>query len=288
MTSKNTEIDQQRKMLVVKSNDFIRRGRFNLSLTEQRIVLYIISKIRPGSESFDVVTFEIRDFCEVCGIQYDANLTQIKEAIKTLADKSMWFLADGGKKETLVRWIEKPYLDVNSGTVRIRLDRDLIPYLLNVRDNYTQYELISILALHSKYSIKLFEWLKSYASMGSVLVSVSDVRDYLQTGDRYPQIKDFNKFVLSRAVDDINAYTGLEVEYRPIKSGKCITGYRFSIAEQQENQYVLAEAYLDGKRPTRHRRDMELKDVIESLQTSFFDECQSDVEGQNNGKEREL
>ena len=44
------KIDQQ-YALVVKSNELIRKNRFSLSLTEQRIVLYLISKIKPNETS---------------------------------------------------------------------------------------------------------------------------------------------------------------------------------------------------------------------------------------------
>lgn len=266
------ELDRQREMYVVKSNDFIRRGRFNLSLTEQRIVLYMISKIKPDDSTFDTVVFPIRDFCEVCGIQYQQNLSQLKESIKELADKSMWFPTGKGKQQTLIRWIEKPYLDQDSGVVKIRLDRDLMPYLLNIRGNRTQYELLSILALHSKHSIKLFELLKSYASLGRLTISVDDLRDYLQLENNYPLTKDFNKYVLNRATDDITAYTDIEVTYTCIRTGKRITGYEFTIIEQPENKHILARAYLSGKRPSRHKRDTDFKDVMETLQMSLFDE----------------
>lgn len=253
-------IERSREMKVVKSNDLIRKGRFNLSVVEQRIVLYMITKIKPTDTQIDSLTFNIKEFCEVCGIKYQQNLSQLKEVIKELADKSMWVNLPNGKK-TLIRWIEKPYLDLASGSgeIELRLDCDLAPYLLNLKSNFTEYQLISVLALKSKYSIKLYELLKSFCYIGRYEIDIEDLKEYLQIEGQYKENKYFNKYVISRAVEEINDFTDIEVEYSYIRHGKVIVGYQFHIIEQEENKHVLARAALAGKRPSRHRRDLDYK-----------------------------
>jgi len=260
-------IDKQREMRVVKSNDLIRKGRFNLSVVEQRIVLYMITKIKPADVQLDSLSFDIKEFCEVCGIKYQQNLSQLKEVIKELADKSMWVNLPNGKK-TLIRWIEKPYLDLASGTgvIEMRLDRDLAPYLLNLKSNFTEYQLISVLALRSKYSIKLYELLKSYSFMGRYEIKIEDLKEYLLIEDQYKETKYFNKYVISRAIEEINEYTDIEVSCEYIRHGKVIVGYHFQILEQEENKNVLARAYLSKKRPPRYRRELEYKEYVRRSQ----------------------
>ena len=53
---------------VNKSNELIQQSRFNLSLQEQRIILYLISHITPYDQDFKLYEFNIQDFCKVCGI----------------------------------------------------------------------------------------------------------------------------------------------------------------------------------------------------------------------------
>ena len=48
--ARNEKISEERNMFVVKSNDLIEKTRYRLSLEEQRILLYIISKIKPEDE----------------------------------------------------------------------------------------------------------------------------------------------------------------------------------------------------------------------------------------------
>jgi plasmid replication initiation protein len=276
------ELEKQRQMRVVKSNDLIRKGRFNLSVVEQRIVLYMITNIKPTDERLDSLSFDIQEFCEVCGIKYQQNLSQLKDVIKELADKSMWVNLPNGKK-TLIRWIEKPYLDLatGSGIIELRLDRDLAPYLLNLKSNFTEYQLISVLALRSKYSIKLYELLKSYCYIGRYEIRIEDLKEYLLIEEQYKETKYFNKYVIARAIDEINEYTDIEVSYEYIRHGKVIVGYQFQILEQEENKNILARAYLSKKRPTKYRRELEFKEytrrskeVMDTLQgqISLYDE----------------
>ena len=273
------DIDYQRSLTVVKSNDMIRQGRFDLSLVEQRIVLYIVSKIKPGDTEFRTVTMSIREFCAVTGITYQQNLSQLKDNIKTLADKSIWFQRPGTKTKTLIRWIEKPELEEDTDTVRIRLDSDLMPYLLQLRSNFTEYELLNILALRSRYSVRLYELLKSYLHIGHHEITIEQLRDYLRITEGYEQTKYFNRDVVVPAVSEINEYTDIEIECQYMKKGKNICGYRFIITEQTENVNILAKAYLSGKRPSKHRRKTELKAAIEQLQQQIeMEQLQIDMD----------
>lgn len=273
------EIDYQRSLTVVKSNEMIRQGRFDLSLVEQRIVLYIVSKIKPGDTEFRTVSMSIKEFCAVTGIAYQQNLSQLKDNVKDLADKSIWFQRPGTKTKTLIRWIEKPELEEDSDIIRIRLDSDLMPYLLQLRSNFTEYQLLNILALRSRHSVLLYELLKSYLHIGYYEISLEQLRDYLRLTDGYEETKYFNRDVVVPAVSEINEYTDIEVECQYLKKGKFISGYSFTITEQTENKNVLARAYLSGKRPNKHRRNTELKDAIKQLQQQIeMEQLQIDMD----------
>ena len=257
------EKKKQRYALVVKSNDLIRKNRFSLSLTEQRIVLYLISKIKPQDEVLLEYDFNIRDFCEVCGIDYLNNLTQLKDTVKQLRDKSIWItLPDGG--ETTVSWIEKPTLYHNSGTLKIKLDKDMMPYLLQLKENFTSYELIAILALKSKFSLRLYELLKSYEYLGKYEVSLEQLRKTMMLETEYPKTNDFKRYVIDKALDEINVYTDLSVSYEVVKQGRTIAGFNFTIqkADFFDGEYHATHLYLDGVLKSRHKRDKRFKEYL--------------------------
>lgn len=223
------KMSQLRDYKIVKSNDLIQNSRFQLALQEQKIILYMISKVKPDDDSFIEQEFSVLEFCQVCGIEPNSgkNYKNVKDAIKTLADKSAWIMLESGT-EILVRWINKAWINKNSGIVKIRLDDDMKPYLLQLQERFTQYELIYTLAMRSQYSIRLYELLKSYEYQHRKIFNLDDLKRIL-SAENYTRFPDFKRKVLDIALREINDLSDLNVTYEIIKEGRRYTRLEFSI-----------------------------------------------------------
>ena len=221
---------------VHKSNDLIQRSRFNLSLQEQKIILYLISQITTYDQEFKLYEFNVQDFCRVCGIDPGAgkNYKDIKAAIKNIADQSIWININENE-ETLLRWIEKPYINKNSGTIKIRLDEDMKPFLLNLKKNFTSYELIFTLRFKSKYSIRLYELVKSvhYHDLEeySRVYSLEELKK-IMGAETYTTYQTFKARALNMAVNEINLYSDKTISYEPIKKGKSVVAVRLIMSSK--------------------------------------------------------
>lgn len=226
------EINQQRNMIIYKANELIRQSHFELSLQEQRLILYCISKIKPEDIDFKTYSIRINEFCQICGINPSAGgrqKSEIKDLLGQLASRMWW--VDSNGKETLTGWIEKPTINNGSGTVEIRLDKGLKPYLLQLKNKFTAYPLLNVLAMKSKYSVRLYELLKSYLYMGEIVLSVEELKK--STGSEgYSNITNIKKRVIKPAMEDIDKYSDLSVTWEEIKEGKKISAFRFKIEER--------------------------------------------------------
>ncbi len=150
------EICKKRDQLIIKKNSLITKTKFNLSLNEQKILLYIISKIKPEDDKFNDVIFTIQEFCTVFNLNTSGkNYQRLKKDIQSLRDKSFWIEKE--KEEILVSWINKAIIKKNTGEVIIKLDNELKDYLLNLKEQYTLYSLHDIFCFNSKYTIRLYE-----------------------------------------------------------------------------------------------------------------------------------
>ena len=236
MIKKDKDLWREASKKVNKSNDLIQRSRFNLSLQEQKIILYLISQITPYDHEFKLYEFNIIDFCKVCGIDPDGgkNYRDIKAAIKTVADQSVWIHINEDE-ETLLRWIEKPYINKNSGTIRIRLDEDMKPYLLELKANFTSYELIYTLRFRSKYTLRLYELINS--------IHFRPLEEYVRTYDleelkrlmgaeTYKTYQTFKTRALNMAVNEINQYSDKNLRYEPVKQGRSVVAIRLYITSK--------------------------------------------------------
>lgn len=243
---------EERNNIVVKSNQLIQHARFSLSTQQQKIVLYIISQIEPYDEDFKLYQFRITDFCAVCGIEPKGDIyALIKSQIKTISDKSLWIENENGV-ETLVRWIEKPYIDKRSGTIQIKLDEDMKPYLLQLKEKFTEYELIYTLNFKSKYSIRLYEYLKSihYNTLKQYKTQIPIDKFQKILDSNYTVFKDFHSRVLKPAYKEINQYSDINFEYEIITKGRKAVDIKLMIESKEtleRTQTALKnEKMLDG------------------------------------------
>ena len=234
----------ERYNTVIKANTLIQNSRFSLTAQQQKIVLYIISQIEPYDEEFKLYSFEITEFCKLCGIEpKGANYNFLKTAIKDIADKSIWVKLDSGR-ETLVRWIEKPYIDEQSGMIQIKLDKDMKPFLLQLKEKFTKYELIYTLNFKSKYSIRLYEFLKSihYTPLKSYSQTI-EIKKFMNLLDStYENFKDFHTRVLKPAQKEINSYSDIIFTYELLTKGRKTTDIKINI-EVKNTIDRLKQAY---------------------------------------------
>jgi len=232
------EVSMKQNYKVVKQNDLIQKSRYNLSMQEQKIVLYLITKVKPEDTDLHLYEFKIKDFCEICGIDMTSgkNYTMLKDTIKKLADKSNWITIkteNGGEIETLLRWIEKPYIDKKSGTIKIRLDRDMKPFLLELKERFTVYNLYYTLAMKSKYSIRLYEILKSYEFQRSCTFEIDEFKMML-CAETYKLFGHLKEKVLDISLREINDFGDIIVTYELKKKGRKINTITFKIRAKKE------------------------------------------------------
>ena len=250
----NRELAQIREYEVVKANRIIQNSRYELSTQEQKIILYLITKIKPGDTEFNLYEFKIVDFCKVCGIDKEngKNYADLKRTIKELADKSIWVTLENGK-ETLIRWIERPYIDHKGGTIEIKLDELMRPYLLQLKERFTAYSLYFTLAMKSKYSIRIYELLKSYEYLSGCTIEVDELKKMINA-EKYTMYKDFRVNVLDVSLHEINEYSDIAVSYEIEKQGRKVDKIKFTIKSKTDiiervHTFKKIEERVNPKKP---------------------------------------
>ena len=236
------EIKKSKGYLVVKSNDLIQRNRFELSLPEQKTVAYICSMIQPiqtEESGFQLeYEFKIREYCKICGIDYDngKNYQDVKATLKKLRDKSMWLTLPDGS-ETTVGWLAKATTNKKSGIAHIKLDEDMVPYLFDLKQKFTQYQLYNVLGMKSAFSVRIYELMKSYSFRHTITFELDELKKLLMVEDvkSYNRFPDFRRKILEKAQLEINELTDINIEFEPIKTGRKVTSIKFIIEEKFKN-----------------------------------------------------
>lgn len=242
VNDKKLQIMEERNYKVFKANEIIQRAKYDLNIVELKGLAYIFSKIKREDTKLRKYTLYIKEYCQVCGIDYKngGNYKYIKETLKGLRDKSFWITDEDGK-DVLIGWIQSVRINKGSGKIEVELDKELHRYLIGLLDNYTQYALLSTIPMKSAYSFRMYEILKSYAFTKHHTFDLDELKEQI-AAQRYVNFKDFRRKVLEVATKEINLYTDIEVQWQPIKKGKKVIMLDFDIKQRDSwGEYFAGE-----------------------------------------------
>lgn len=237
------KINTAREYKVIKDNKLIQtitKRKAELSSLEQKAVGFILSLIKPpllGEAPQYIYRFNIQDFCKICGIDYQngKNYQNVKNVLEKLASNGFWIKNKNGGRDLYFQWITTPEI-INSSIVEITIPEKIMPYLYDLQNNFTEYELYQILGLKRGHSIALYELFKSYAYRHKFEISIDDLKAYLFPSEKngnkkeyYIEYKALRRRVIEPSIAEINKMTDLIITWMPIKEGRSYKRIRFDI-----------------------------------------------------------
>lgn len=227
--------------LIVKHNQLI-EARYDLTLNEQKIILYSASQLDRKKERFNILSFNIREFFKLIGTTQE-RYTEIREIIKSLRSKEITIKKQNS--ELITGWLSSiEYLE-NEGIIELEFSEKLIPYLLQLKEKFTRYDLKNIINLQNKYSIRVYELLKQYEKIGTREIEIKEFRKYLGIEENeYKKFSNFENRILKTTKEEINTYTDLNFDYKKIKTGRTITSILFQIDPKDQEKEIYIE-YLN-------------------------------------------
>lgn len=268
MARREVKAEIERNQLVVKDNDLIQKAKFNLTATQQRLIAYVISKIKPTDKELQWTEIKVQDFCELCGVTKDKFYTEFKRIIDDLDKKSFWVETD--EKTYKFRWFSESEYKKGTGTIKVLLNSNLKNYLIDLSKNFTTYDLWNILSLKSKYSIRLYELFKSY-EFKKVIEFDSDAIKELLFATNYKNFGNFRIRVLDKAISEINHFTDINVRYDTVTKGKKVIGVIFHIKKKDNiDGYIAYRNTIDkiNERNNQIKGQMNIFDINQEEYTN--------------------
>lgn len=215
--------------LVTKANYFIMNCSYDLSVEEQKLILTLASMVQPNDEEFKEYQFKISAFMELLGIETQTKYTEIPRITKELMKKV--FEIQDGKRLLQVAWLSSVIYEKGSGKVTLKFSPDLKPYMLQLKEKFTQYQLNNILSMKSKYSPRIYEILKcnEFKNDGSIEIEILTLRKLLKADTIYPLYADFKRKVLEKTKKELEKLSDIHFTFKEIKTGKKVTSIKFYI-----------------------------------------------------------
>ena len=202
---------------VKKSNAICRAYWTPLNVYEPRIIALLASQIQPTDEDFK--EYEI-PFTALFGETTHGtdNYNTIRRTLKSLVEKSITIKEDDGSL-VIYPIFYKARITPKKNSFTIAIHDELKQHFLDLKQHYTQYNLLEFLTLSSTYSQRLFEYLKSWEDCESTQIAVEELHKILGVPDNYKaNFYEFKRRALEPALKEINNKTGLNYSWQPVKA----------------------------------------------------------------------
>lgn len=230
--------------LVTKSNRLI-EANYKLGVVEQKIILCLASNIQPSDSDFKTYTLPIKEFTKLLGLKGSPKYSDLRQTTRELMQKVFEIKID--KKVIQVAWLSYVAYNETEGSIDIRFDPFLRPYLLELKREFTSYKLENVVKLKSSYAIRIYELLKQYEKIQVRTFSIAELRKMLGVEDIYPAYGNFKQRVLIPAQKELKKQTDISFEIEEIKTGRKVNKVKFIIQplKKKERQLSLFENNLE-------------------------------------------
>ena len=224
--------------VVTKSNKLITCN-YDLSLQEQKIILTLASMVQPQDTEFKEYEFKIKDFIELLGIKDQSKYTELPKITKELKKKV--FEIKEGTDIIQVSWLGGVRYKTKEGILILSLDKGLKPYMLQLKELYTSYKIENVLSLKSKYSIRIYEILKSNLFKKNIEIEIEELREMIGAKEKtYNLYSNLKSKILLKTQEELNLKTDISFNYEEIKTGRKITALKFIIKQNKTSKNEIA------------------------------------------------
>lgn len=223
--------------LVIKANN-LNESRYRLSVQEQRVVLTMISLIKESDIDFKTYGFSIKEFAKLTGVKGKGIYSELRKVTKSLLSKT--FTIKTSASSLQIGWVSSAEYYTQDGRVEFSFDPKLKPYLLALKKEFTRYQLKNVIRLKSSYSVRIYELLKQYQSIGTRFFTIEELRALLNIpDDKLNVYSNFRVTVIEKAKKEL-VKTDIFFDYKPVKTSRRVTGIEFIISK---NNSVIKKSY---------------------------------------------
>lgn len=217
-------IEDNKNNIVNKHQELVRNARYSLSNLGIKVVSVLISMIRVSDEDFKEYLIKVSDFKELIG----STSKNTYEYVDVMTDELMKKPFKIGDEK--FNWVYYAKYKEGESAVVLKIAPELKPYLLALKNNFLQYNIVNILALKSAYVIRLYELCKDHLAEGTrykdsnknVLfdMKIDRLRELFEIPESYQYSSHIKKHILDKAVEQFKAKTDIQITYTEQKIGR--------------------------------------------------------------------
>lgn len=233
------------KLTLKKSNNLINAS-YKLNLLEHRFIALLIAQIKDTDTEFQLCEISVSNYIKLLGMK-TSNYSNFIDVTDSLAKREVTITyLNNNKIETITtKWLSTAEYLNGFGIIKLCLSENLKPFLLQLKDNYTEYKLSNILKFKSLFSFRFYELLKQFQTNKHRIIAVKELKKILGIENTTRLYGDFKRRILEIAQKEINSQTDISFDFNEIKKRCSVDQIEFII--KSKNKKVSSNSSQEMK-----------------------------------------
>ena len=214
------------------------RAQQTLKLTEKRIIATAMAKIDSTASKLDyknetarTIKINASDYQKTAKLKHRKNAYKdMMSAATELINKQLTI-----KQKTItstetikINWVESTRYETGSGEIEIRFTQSIMPFLIAIKDRFTEYKLEEMAGIKSIYTWRMIEYLTSWSNKktGQRKIPINEFNEMMDTPTSY-KTGDVTQKIIEPTITELEK-RGWEIKYETEKTGRKITHITFT------------------------------------------------------------
>ena len=229
------------KDIMLAQANALTQARYDYSKVEKRAVYYIIKEVRKqyidgkdGQKTLFndlIVRMKTKDLQDT-----ETELREVYIALRTLRKKSLWFEDEERVFEVgFINYFEHIKRDAS---LEIQVSHKILPYLVELAEQFTTYSLTVAISLKTKYSQRFYEYCSQFKSSGFFYLSIEELRSKFMIEDKYPRYALLKSRVIAPAHKELEelfkeGQCDLYFNYSEDRDGRTVKGLKIAVVTKE-------------------------------------------------------
>ena len=247
---------------IVKESNRLIYSCYSMTEVEQKLMYCFIRHIQNDKE-IQRYSIPVREIQTVCGFSETKFHTQIAQAADKLMSRVVTMYLKEKDSWIKANWLS--FIQYQNGMITFEFNNALKDELLQLQNRFTIFDVRVPLRLTGIYTSRLYLLFKQLQKLNAKLhiITVNELKNIFELTPAMSNSSKIRERILDPSIEQINKYTDLQVKYTPLKDGKNIISFQFTIKSNNKNIEKFQAEGISEKR----------KKILSEMEYIIFNYC---------------
>lgn len=261
----------------------------NFNLNDYQVFINLISKIIGVDDKGQYLLpgklkreheLTAKEFSINFNVDLKSSYRIIKQAVDKLMKTDIRIDREDKKGYSRINVCSQADYCVNQGKITIKFTEEIMPFLSQVKEKFTLYQLKEISEFKSIYSLRLYELIQEFKDTGYIIISIKKLRSCFALKDKLNKYNDLKRKTFGHAVKEINKHYHIDLDFQEVKEGRKVAAIKFTfnktkIAKRYKQDGTYANEYIKPKEKSKY------PDIVLEGQLNFEEKTQNQEQAGN-------